>query len=284
MELVKLSKRLLTVANMVTKGSVVADIGTDHGYLPIYLVQNNISEHVIAMDVNKGPLNKAFYNIGQLHLENKIDIRLSDGLDNLKNNEANTVTICGMGGKLIAKILESGRSKISPNDELILSPQSEIQQFRKYLLQNDYSIVKEDMVLEDGKFYTIIKCTLKDECRKSDSNESKTDKSKNDVSKIDESETDEFKTNESEKVKSIKKESITKNSDTVQSNAYLKYGKYLLEHKNDILKEYLLKEQKSYLRIRENVDSCDSELAEGRINEIDYELSCIEEGLKYYEM
>ena len=235
MELVKLSKRLLTVANMVTKGNMVADIGTDHGYLPIYLVQNNISEHVIAMDVNKGPLNKAFYNIGQLHLEDKIDIRLSDGLDNLGKDEANTVTICGMGGKLIAKILERGRNKISQDTELILSPQSEIQLFREYLLQNEYRIVKEDMVIDEGKFYIIIKCKLN-------------------------SETVSFDTVEADTVEFNRAQSYT-----VQYGAYLKYGKYLLEHKNDILKEYLLKEQKGYLKIRENVDNCNSELAEERI-------------------
>jgi len=244
MELIKLSKRLQTVANMVTKGSVVADIGTDHGYLPIYLAQNNISEHVIAMDVNKGPLNKAFQNIRQLHLESKIDIRLSNGLDLLEKNEANTVIICGMGGKLIVKILERGRDKISQDSELILSPQSEIQLFREYLLHNEYRIVKEDMLIDDGKFYVIIKCKL-------------------DVGAC-QLETDE--------------------SETVQCDVYLKYGKYLLEHKNDILKEYLIKEQKSYLKIRENVDNCNSELAEQRIKEIDYELRCIEEGLNYYEM
>jgi len=249
MELVKLSKRLLTVANMVTKGNVVADIGTDHGYLPIYLVQNNISENVIAMDVNKGPLNKASINIRQLHLEDKIDIRLSDGLDSLEKDEANTVTVCGMGGKLIAKILESGRNKISPDSELILSPQSEIQQFREYLLKNGYRIVKEDMLLEDGKFYIIIKCKLDSESRQS---------------------------------YNIEVEMLE--SKTVQSDAFLKYGKYLLEHKNDILKEYLIKEQRSYLKVRENVDNCNSELAEGRIKEIDYELRCIKEGLNYYEM
>ena len=237
MELVKLSKRLLTVANMVTKGNVVADIGTDHGYLPIYLVQNNISDHVIAMDVNKGPLNKAFHNIEQLHLESKIDIRLSDGLDNLEKNEANTVTICGMGGKLIAKILESGKDKISQDIELILSPQSEIQLFREYLLLNKYRIMKEDMLIDDSKFYVIIKCKL-------DAVE----------------------------------------SEAIQNDACLKYGKYLLEHKNNTLKEYLIKEQKGYLKIRKNVDDCNSELAEQRIKEIDYELRCIEEGLSYYEM
>jgi len=244
MELIKLSKRLQTVANMVTKGSVVADIGTDHGYLPIYLAQNNISEHVIAMDVNKGPLNKAFQNIRQLHLESKIDIRLSNGLDLLEKNEANTVIICGMGGKLIVKILERGRDKISQDSELILSPQSEIQLFREYLLHNEYRIVKEDMLIDDGKFYVIIKCKLDVEACQL--------------------ETDELEADE--------------------CDVYLKYGKYLLEHKNDILKEYLIKEQKSYLKIRENVDNCNSELAEQRIKEIDYELRCIEEGLNYYEM
>ena len=272
MELIKLSKRLLTVANMVTKGSVVADIGTDHGYLPIYLVQNNISEHVIAMDVNKGPLNKALLNIGQLHLENKIDIRLSDGLDNLEKDEANTVTICGMGGKLIAKILECGKNKISQDIELILSPQSEIQLFREYLLQNGYRIVKEDMIIDDGKFYVIIKCFLNIEIRKSETV----------LCKTNQIEANQIEANQ---IESIQVETNQIEVNKVETNQVeVKYGKYLLEHKNDILKQYLMREQKGFLKIRENVDKCNSELAEERIKEIDYELSCIKEGLNYYEM
>jgi len=277
MELIKLSKRLLTVANMVTKGSVVADIGTDHGYLPIYLVQNNISEHVIAMDVNKGPLNKALLNIGQFHLENKIDIRLSDGLDNLEKDEANTVTICGMGGKLIAKILECGKNKISQDIELILSPQSEIQLFREYLLQNGYRIVKEDMIIDDGKFYVIIKCFLNIEIRKSETVLCKANQIETNQIEVNKVETNQIEVN--------KVESNQVEVNKVETNQVeVKYGKYLLEHKNDILKQYLMREQKGFLKIRENVDNCNSVLAEERIKEIDYELSCIKEGLNYYEM
>lgn len=259
MELIKLSKRLQTVADMVTKGSIVADIGTDHGYLPIYLVQNNISEQVIAMDVNKGPLSKASNNIKQLHLENKIDTRLSDGLINLNKEEAQTVTICGMGGKLIAKILENGKDKITQKNELIISPQSEIQQFREYLLQNDYRIIKEEMLIDDGKFYVIIKCKLQPEIKQPEAGKSETRQSK-------------------------ARQCESSQSKSRYPDVYLKYGKYLLEHKSDILKEYLKKEQKSYLKIRENVDHCNSELAEERMKQIDYELRCIEEGLSYYEM
>ena len=245
MELLKLSKRLQTVADMVTKGNIVADIGTDHGYLPIYLVQNSISGQVIAMDVNEGPLNKANKNIKQLGLEGLIDTRLSDGLCSLEKNEAQTITICGMGGKLIARILERGIDRISPDNELILSPQSEIMQFREYLLKNRFQILKEEMLLEEDKFYVIMKCKLQS----------------------------------SEELQTATEEPETGNFDI-----YLKYGRYLLEHKNETLKQYLIKEQKKYVTVRANVVNCDSEHAEARIQEIDYELKCIEEGLNYYEM
>ena len=87
-----------------------------------------------------------------------MELRLSDGLYKLAENEADTITICGMGGKLIQSILENGSSKISENTQLILSPQSEIREFRKYLSESGYETVKEYMISEDGQFYVIIDC------------------------------------------------------------------------------------------------------------------------------
>lgn len=242
MEFVKLSKRLQTVAEMVTKGSITADIGTDHGYLPIYLVQNEISPYVIAMDVNKGPLHKAHNNIEQNNLADKIETRLSDGLAGLKKDEAKTITICGMGGKLMARIIEDGIDRISVDNELILSPQSEIFQFREYLIKRGFAIIKEEMLIDEGKFYVIMKCEMNGNIKN------------------------------------------TSNVLQTEPELFLKYGRYLLEHKNTTLKQYLIRERKKYLKVRENVVNCDSENIESRINEIDHELKCIEEGLNYYEM
>lgn len=248
MEFVRLTKRLQTVADLVTRGNVVADIGTDHGYLPIYLIQNNITPRVIGMDVNKGPLGKALENITYYQVDNQIDLRLSDGLMQLHENEAQTITICGMGGKLIAKILENSKDKIVSNQELILSPQSELQQFREFLFNNKFHIINEEMITDDGKFYVIIKCQL---CL--DDNDK------------------------------MSLKNTHEHHDLVQ-DVYLKFGKHLLENRNLTLKQFLIKEKDSLLAIRNNLEKLNSSQVEVRMKEIDYELRCIEEGLKFYEM
>ena len=107
----KLSKRLACVAGIINPGGVLADIGTDHGYLPVHVAKNNIASKVIAMDVRKKPLEKAAENIKLYGVSQKVELRLSDGLYKLAENEADTITICGMGGKLIQSILENGSSK-----------------------------------------------------------------------------------------------------------------------------------------------------------------------------
>lgn len=93
----------MAAASLVKKNGVVADIGTDHGYLPIYLISAGISSKVIAMDVREKPLERAAMHIKEADLSEKIEVRLSDGLDKLEEKEADTITICGMGGRLIKR-------------------------------------------------------------------------------------------------------------------------------------------------------------------------------------
>ena len=104
----KISERLKEIASMVTTGNTVADIGTDHGYVPVYLCKNNISNHIIAMDINEGPLKIARQNIKRAELEDKVDIRQSAGFENIKPGEADTAIIAGMGGELIVRTSRSG--------------------------------------------------------------------------------------------------------------------------------------------------------------------------------
>jgi tRNA (adenine22-N1)-methyltransferase len=153
----QLSRRLQAVADTVTKGNRVADVGCDHAYISIYLIRNDIAPKVIAMDVNKGPLKRATENIKTHGYAGDIDTRLSDGLRCLKPGEADTILIAGMGGALAIKILEEGFNAVETAKELILQPQSEINLVRKYLHQSNFSIVSEQMVKEDGKYYFIIK-------------------------------------------------------------------------------------------------------------------------------
>ena len=153
----ELSKRLYAVASLVTEGASVADIGTDHGYIPIYLTEQKIASKVIALDINKGPLERARMHIIGHGLKNQIETRLSDGLKAVDPGEVDTMIAAGMGGGLVIKILEEGKDVVDQLYTCILQPQSEIQRVREYLATNHLKIIAEDMVEEDGKFYPMMK-------------------------------------------------------------------------------------------------------------------------------
>lgn len=153
----QLSRRLQAVANLVTKGKRLADIGTDHGYVPIYLYQLGRIPSGIAMDINKGPLERAISNIDVQGLSAYITTRLSDGLQSLEPMEAQSVVIAGMGGALMIKILSQGAPVLATVEELILQPQSELDQVRLFLYSNGYIIVEENMIFEDGKYYPMMR-------------------------------------------------------------------------------------------------------------------------------
>lgn len=153
----KLSDRLQAVASFVTPGLRVADIGTDHGYIPIYLTEQGIIPYAIAMDINKGPILRAQENIKENGLEKLIETRLSNGFDKLEPGEADCAVIAGMGGELITNILNNGRNVVDGLKELVLSPHSEVWLVRKYLHNNDFKIIDEKMIIDEDKFYTIMK-------------------------------------------------------------------------------------------------------------------------------
>lgn len=152
-----LSKRLQTVADMVTSGNRVCDVGCDHGYVSIYLVKQGISPGVLAMDVRKGPLNAAKEHVAKQGLSDKIETRLSDGLHNYNIGEARSLICAGMGGRLMRQILEEEKDKTDSFQELILQPQSEIEEFRRFLRENAYLIQDEEILEEDGKFYQVMR-------------------------------------------------------------------------------------------------------------------------------
>ncbi len=154
---VELSNRLQAVADMVTPGMRLADIGTDHGYIPIYLVSHDVVPFALAMDVNKGPLERAEEHIKECDLESKIQTRLSDGLNKLEPGEVDAIITAGMGGALVIKILSDKPAVTESLKELILQPQSEISKVREWLCQMGYRIVEEKMILEDEKYYPMMK-------------------------------------------------------------------------------------------------------------------------------
>jgi tRNA (adenine22-N1)-methyltransferase len=161
----QLSKRLHAVASLVTPNNRVVDVGCDHAYTSIYLVEHNISPGVIAMDVNQGPIERAQENIIKYGYEDRIDVRKSDGLEKLQKNEADTILIAGMGGALTNQILSKRMDIVRTIRELVLQPQSEIHLVRKMLNENDFLITSENMIKEDGKYYFMMRAETKSELR-----------------------------------------------------------------------------------------------------------------------
>ncbi len=153
----ELSKRLQAVADFVTAGYITADIGTDHAYIPIYLIEHKVSPKAFAMDINEGPLLRAKEHVMECGYENQITLRLSDGMKALKEGEAQTAIIAGMGGGLVMKILTDSWNVTCSLKECILQPQSEIAKVRMFLLEKGFTFLKEEMILEDGKFYPMMK-------------------------------------------------------------------------------------------------------------------------------
>lgn len=153
----ELSKRLQAVADLVSEGQVAADVGTDHGYIPIYLLETGKCAKAIAMDINKGPLLRAKEHIAEHGLHDKIEVKLSDGVKALSVGDCDCVVVAGMGGALAVKIMAEGQAVFKNLQEFVLQPQSELAKVRQYLYENEYCVVEEDMVLEDGKFYPMMK-------------------------------------------------------------------------------------------------------------------------------
>lgn len=152
----KLSMRLQKIADFVPHNSIVADIGTDHGYIPRYLIEENISKLVIASDVSKGSLDKTISYIDELKLNHKIIPRLGDGLEVIKAFEVDTLVIAGMGGLLIRDILEKDKNITNSISNFIFQPMVAAKELRDYLLNNGFIIIDEELVLEEDKFYEII--------------------------------------------------------------------------------------------------------------------------------
>ncbi|WP_394522252.1 tRNA (adenine(22)-N(1))-methyltransferase [Lacrimispora sp. JR3] len=222
----KLSKRLETIASFVPEGSRIADIGTDHGYIPIHLVQEGKAKHAIAMDVRTGPLLRAQSHIQEAGLIDEIEVRLSDGLLKLEKDEADCVVIAGMGGELMIHILEEGRRLWDHVPCWVLSPQSELHKMRRFLMEQAFFIEQETMIKEDGKYYVVMRAVRK---------------------------------------------SVGDGNDGREIS--YRYGKNLLQTKNPVLTEYLVKEEEQIKGILNGLSAGESMAAEKRMRELERELS-----------
>lgn len=211
----ELSVRLHMIAECVEKGMSVADIGTDHGYVPIYLAKKNISPKVIAMDVNKEPLQKAQDNAVLYHQQDKISTRLSNGLQALEPGEVDCIIIAGMGGKLIESILEDSKDKVASYKKWILSPHKDIESVRKTLEKLNLEITHEDMILEEGHYYTVITAVHNPQ---------------------------------------LEQKLADSGVEVETKELHYKYGKYLIESKNKVLQYEIIEELEKYIDLIKQLD------------------------------
>lgn len=152
-----LSKRLATVASFVPEGAALLDVGSDHAYLPIALANKGLLTHAVAGEVVEGPYQSAKEHVAMAGLIDVIAVRLANGLAAMEESDClTTITICGMGGRLITTILEAGKEKLSKIKRLILQPNNREDELRIWLSTNGFAIVAESIVLENDKYYEII--------------------------------------------------------------------------------------------------------------------------------
>ena len=161
--MIKLSDRLKIVYDMIPSCASAADIGCDHGYLSIALVEGKKAKRVIAMDINKGPVEAAKEHVKLYGKEDFIEVRRSDGLDELKENEAQVIAICGMGGNLMRRIMEKHIDLCQRAEALVVEPQSEMEEFRSFLNEAGFAIEDEAACVEEHKFYPVIRVSYKPE-------------------------------------------------------------------------------------------------------------------------
>ncbi|WKA52548.1 tRNA (adenine(22)-N(1))-methyltransferase TrmK [Planococcus liqunii] len=153
----QLSMRLTRVASHVPTGATVADIGSDHAYLPCYLVSQGRAERAVAGEVVKGPYESAKKQVKQEQLEDKIEVRLASGLEAIHPEDGITaITIAGMGGPLIVSILDHGLEKLAGVSRLILQPNVHAKAIREWAQTHQWAIVEEEIIKENNKIYEIL--------------------------------------------------------------------------------------------------------------------------------
>jgi len=257
----QLSDRLNAVLNLVVPCDCVADVGCDHGFIAIEMINRGIAKHVIAMDVRQGPLGRAQEHIKQWNLQNKIDTRLSDGVCNLNKGEAQSVVIAGMGGNLVIHILQGGMDKILEMGQCVLQPQSEIEKVRRFLRDSNLKIVAEDMILEDGKYYPMMR-----------------------VEPF-------FEEKQFSGIYNLEGSQISDQCcDETTQKIYDCYGELLLKGKNPVLKKFLLRQLNINQGILDNLlnivnekNNCEEKRYIDRIEELNEEEVLINKALCYWD-
>lgn len=255
----ELSSRLHAVVSLVTAGHRVVDIGTDHAYIPIYLMKKGLASKVIAMDVNMGPMKKAEEHVAENGMSGKIELRLSDGFEKLKPLEAESAVLAGMGGPLMIRILKEYPEVTLSLQELVLQPQSEIAKVRAFLLEEGFLFIREDMVKDDGKYYPMMKVVPPhhDGCSYQAENEEQG---------------------------RIGNEAEDLTRERLWSETEVRYGKLLLEMRHPVLREFLKREYAIRQKILSGLERKSGVKIRERRTELEEEMGYIRKGLEYYAM
>ena len=268
-----LSRRLMAAVDMVTEGFAVLDVGCDHAYTSIELVRKK-SPCAVASDVRPGPLKAAGEHIAEAGLPDKITTVLADGVPRnitklLPENVPASLVITGMGGMLIIKILSEAGELIDRFDELVLSPPSDIYAVRKYLMERGFDFIDEAEILEDGKFYTLMKVrSIQEDAVKQDFSSSKADSRRDEYQNLTQRST----------IADFRMERLTGQL----SEAELTYGPCLLKKKDETLRIYLTKRRTVLTDIKEKLIASGRSAEDTRICEIDEEVRIIDEAERYY--
>lgn len=247
----RLSLRMRALAELVGPCDVLADVGCDHGFLAIYFVLSEKAKRAIAMDVQPGPLERAREHVRLYGCEDRIALRLADGLGALEPGEADAILIAGMGGGTILHILEEGWEKAKAAKELILQPQSEISRVRKFLLERGYCIEAEDMVEEDGKFYPMMRAVPAD-CGKNQNRGKLPNRGEN------------------------------RGREEEWSREELRFGKRLIRERHPVLERYLRLEESRCLRLEENLAKIPGVRPAARREELLTELADVRRALERF--
>lgn len=264
----ELSKRLQAVADLLDCHDRIADIGCDHGFVSIYLIESKKARRCLAMDVNKGPLERAKEHVMEKRLSTYIETRLSNGAkaiqfvekeDGRRELEVDAALIAGMGGRLMIQIIRDSLDKFQSMKEFVLQPQSEIGKVRQFIRIIGCHIEKEDMVLEDGKYYSMMKVTPE---------RREPDWSVNAPGHI--------------------RQKIESGEITISDISFLgdEYGEHLLKEKHPVLLQFLEKEKNLYQEILADLEQRNTGKSEVRRKEIEDKLKYINLGLEWfgYEM
>lgn len=261
----ELSGRLRAVADLLDCHERIADIGCDHGFVSIYLIETKKAFRCLAMDVNKGPLERAKEHVLEKRLSTYIEMRLSDGAKEIKfikdengkeKLEVDAALIAGMGGRLMIQILQDSLAKFTSMEEFVLQPQSEIAKVRQFVRKIGYHIAKENMILEEGKFYPMMKVVR-----------------------------GEYEADFSNGFPRKWENSLANGEITAAEIQTLfdEYGEWLLKDRNQVLFRFLKKEKELYHNILEKLAKENTTKSGLRQREIWEKLKYINMGLEWFE-